>query len=104
MVTCMDARINVYALLGLGEGDAHILRNAGGVVTDDVIRSLTISQRLLDTTDVMVIMHAACGLRDITDEQFTAAVHADIGLPADLARRHVPRRDGRGTSGRCAPA
>ena len=80
MVTCMDARINVYALLGLREGDAHILRNAGGVVTDDVIRSLTISQRLLDTTDVMVIMHAACGLRDITDEQFTADVHADIGL------------------------
>ena len=80
VVTCMDARINVYALLGLREGDAHILRNAGGVVTDDVIRSLTISQRLLDTTDVMLIMHAACGLRDITDEQFTADVHADIGL------------------------
>ena len=80
VVTCMDARINVYALLGLSEGDAHILRNAGGVVTDDVIRSLTISQRLLDTTDVMLIMHAACGLRDITDEQFTAAVHADVGL------------------------
>jgi carbonic anhydrase len=79
VLTCMDARINVYGLLGLSEGDAHILRNAGGVVTDDVIRSLTISQRLLETTDVMVIMHAACGLRDVTDEQFTAAIHADVG-------------------------
>jgi carbonic anhydrase len=80
VLTCMDARINVYALLGLTDGDAHIVRNAGGVVTDDVIRSLTISQRLLETTDVMIIMHAACGLRDITDEQFTAAVQADVGL------------------------
>jgi carbonic anhydrase len=80
VVTCMDARIDVYALLGLSEGDAHIVRNAGGVVTDDVVRSLTISQRLLKTTDVMIIMHAACGLRDITDEQFTAEVEADVGL------------------------
>jgi carbonic anhydrase len=80
VLTCMDARINVYALLGLSEGDAHIVRNAGGVVTEDVIRSLTISQRLLNTTDVMIIMHAACGLREITDEQFTAEIEADVGL------------------------
>jgi carbonic anhydrase len=80
VVTCMDARINVYALLGLSEGDAHIVRNAGGVITDDVIRSLTISQRLLNTTAVMIIMHAACGLRDITDERFAAAVQADVGF------------------------
>jgi len=80
VVTCMDARINVYALLGLSEGDAHVVRNAGGVVTDDVVRSLTISQRLLNTTEAMIIMHAACGLRDITDEQFTAEVQADVGL------------------------
>jgi carbonic anhydrase len=79
VLTCMDARINVYGLLGLREGDAHILRNAGAVVTEDVIRSLTISQRLLQTTDVMVIMHASCGLRDTTDEQLTAAIHADVG-------------------------
>jgi carbonic anhydrase len=79
VLTCMDARINVYGLLGLREGDAHILRNAGAVVTDDVIRSLTISQRLLETTDVMIIMHGGCGLRDTTDEQFTAAIHADVG-------------------------
>lgn len=80
VVTCMDARINVYALLGLSEGDAHIVRNAGGVVTDDVVRSLTISQRLLKTTDVMIIMHATCGMRDVTDEEFTAEVQADVGL------------------------
>jgi carbonic anhydrase len=80
VVTCMDALFNVYALLGLNEGDAHILRNAGGVVTDDVIRSLAISQRLFEATDVMLIMHAACGLRDITDEQCTAAVQADVGV------------------------
>jgi len=82
VVTCMDARFNVYALLGLNECDAHILRNAGGVVTDDVIRSLAISQRLFETTDVMVITHAACGLRDITDEQLTSAVQADVGVRA----------------------
>jgi carbonic anhydrase len=79
VLTCMDARINVYGLLGLREGDAHILRNAGAVVTDDVIRSLTISQRLLQTTDVMVIMHASCGLLSTTDEQFTAEIRADVG-------------------------
>jgi len=79
VLTCMDARINVYALLGLRDGDAHVVRNAGGVVTEDVIRSLTISQRLLNTTDVMIIMHAACGLREITDEEFTAAIQADVG-------------------------
>lgn len=75
IVTCMDALFNVYALLGLNECDTHILRNAGGVVTDDVIRSLAISQRLFETTDVMVITHAACGLRDLTDEQFTAGAN-----------------------------
>jgi carbonic anhydrase len=80
VVTCMDARINVYALLGLSEGDAHVVRNAGGVVTDDVVRSLTISQRLLKTTDVMVIMHANCGMRDVTDEEFTAEVQTDVGI------------------------
>jgi carbonic anhydrase len=80
VLTCMDARINVYALLGLSEGDAHIVRNAGGVVTEDVSRSLTISQRLLNTIDVMIIIQAACGLREITDEQFTAEIQTDVGL------------------------
>jgi carbonic anhydrase len=66
VVTCMDALFNVHALLGLNECDAHVLRNAGGVVTDDVIRSLAISQRLLESSDVMLITHAACGVRDAT--------------------------------------
>jgi carbonic anhydrase len=72
VVTCMDARIKVYSLLGL--------TNAGGVVTEDVIRSLTISQRLLNTRAFMIIMHAACGLREITDDQFTAELQADVGV------------------------
>jgi len=80
VVTCMDARINVYALLGLDEGDAHVVRNAGGIVTEDVIRSLTISQRLLNTAEVMIIMHGACGLRETTDERFMAELQADVGL------------------------
>jgi carbonic anhydrase len=88
VLTCMDARFNIYALLGLNEGDAHILRNAGGVVTDDVIRSLTVSQRLFGTTDVMVVMHAGCGLRAVTDDQFAAAVHPDVRAEA---RRGVAR-------------
>jgi carbonic anhydrase len=80
VVTCMDARIDVYALLGLTEGDAHVVRNAGAVVTDDVVRSLTISQRLLNTTEVMVIMHAGCGLRETTDEDFATEIEADVGV------------------------
>jgi len=80
VVTCMDARINVYALLGLDEGDAHVIRNAGGVVTEDVVRSITLSQRLLKTTEVMIIMHGGCGLRETTDERFVAEMQADVGL------------------------
>jgi carbonic anhydrase len=75
----MDARINVYSLLGLTEGDAHVVRNAGGVVTEHVIRSLTISQRLLNTRAVLIIMPAACGLREITEDQFTAELQAEDG-------------------------
>lgn len=66
VVTCMDALFNVHALLGLNECDAHVLRNAGSVVTDDVIRSLAISQRLFENTGVMLITHADCGVRDVT--------------------------------------
>jgi carbonic anhydrase len=66
VVTCMDALFNVHALLGLNECDAHVLRNAGGVVTEDVIRSLAISQRLLESNDIMLITHADCGVRDAT--------------------------------------
>src|SRR5262249_60626238 len=68
IVTCMDSRLDVFAALGLGDGEAHVLRNAGGVVTDDVIRSLAISQRKLGTTDVMLIHHTNCGMQTITDD------------------------------------
>jgi carbonic anhydrase len=80
VVACMDARLNVYALLGLGEGEAHVIRNAGGVVTDDVIRSLTISQRLLGTTEIILIHHTECGMLGFTDDSFRAAIAADTGI------------------------
>ncbi len=68
VVACMDARLNPYALLGLTEGDAHVIRNAGGVVTDDVIRSLTVSQRELGTTEIILIHHTGCGMLTFTDD------------------------------------
>lgn len=79
-VACMDARVNIYGILGLSEGDAHVIRNAGGVITDDVIRSLAISQRLLSTTELMLIHHADCGMRAFSDEQFKAQIEADTGI------------------------
>jgi carbonic anhydrase len=80
VVTCMDARIVPLRALGLEEGDAHVIRNAGGVVTDDVIRSLTLSQRKLGTTEVMVVMHTKCGLHGISDSEFRDEVQAEAGL------------------------
>jgi carbonic anhydrase len=85
IVACMDARLNVYALLGLGEGDAHVIRNAGGVVTDDVIRSLVISQRLLGTTEIMLVHHSDCGMLSFTDDSFKAQIEADTGLRPPFA-------------------
>jgi carbonic anhydrase len=79
IVCCMDARIRVHALLGIEEGDAHVLRNAGGVVTDDMIRSLAISQRLLGSTTVMVIQHTNCGMKDLDEEGFRATLREDTG-------------------------
>jgi carbonic anhydrase len=79
ILTCMDARINPYALLGLREGDAHVLRNAGGVVTDDAIRSLSISQHLLGTKEIVLIHHTSCGLLGFTDEEFAARLEAESG-------------------------
>src|ERR1700691_2625132 len=70
VIACMDARLNVYGILGLTEGDAHVIRNAGGVVTDDEIRSLAISQRLLGTEEIVLIHHTDCGLLTLTDDQF----------------------------------
>jgi carbonic anhydrase len=80
VVACMDARLNVYGALGLSEGDCHVIRNAGGVVTDDEIRSLTISQRLLGTTSIILIHHTDCGMLTFTDDQFKAAIQQDTGI------------------------
>jgi carbonic anhydrase len=81
----MDARFDVYAALGLGHGDAHVLRNAGGVITDDVVRSLAISQRRLGTDEVMLIHHTDCGLQSITDDGFRAELQAATGMAPSFA-------------------
>ena len=80
VVACMDARLNVYAILGLGEGEAHVIRNAGGVVTDDEIRSLTISQRLLGTREIILIHHTECGMLTFTDDGFKASIQEETGI------------------------
>ncbi|MPZ60544.1 MAG: carbonic anhydrase [Propionibacteriales bacterium] len=80
VVACMDARLNVYGLLGLSEGEAHVIRNAGGVVTEDTVRSLAISQRLLGTNEIVLIHHTDCGMLTFTDDEFKAAVEADTGI------------------------
>jgi carbonic anhydrase len=85
VVACMDARLNVYGALGLQEGDAHVIRNAGGVVTDDEIRSLAISQRLLGTEEIILIHHTDCGMLTFTDDQFRAAIHQDTGIKPEWA-------------------
>lgn len=81
VVTCMDARIAIFGVLGLRLGDAHIIRNAGGVVTDDVIRSLSISQRKLGTRNVVLVAHTGCGLLSFTDDEFIAELAHDTGQP-----------------------
>ncbi|WP_363320424.1 carbonic anhydrase [Pseudonocardia sp.] len=83
VVTCMDARIDVYRLFGLAPGEVHVLRNAGGVVTDDVVRSLAISQRKLDTRDVLIVQHAGCGLSTFTDDEFAAELVERTGSRPD---------------------
>jgi carbonic anhydrase len=80
VIACMDARLNVYAMLGLQEGEAHVIRNAGGVVTEDEIRSLSISQRLLGTTEIILIHHTDCGMLTFTDDEFKAGIQADTGI------------------------
>lgn len=79
VLACMDARLDPYALLGLSEGDAHVIRNAGGVVTDDAIRSLAISQHLLGTEEIVLIHHTDCGMLTFTDEQLAAKLEQDSG-------------------------
>ncbi|MGI9147596.1 MAG: beta-class carbonic anhydrase [Chloroflexota bacterium] len=85
IVTCMDARINPYGLLGLAEGDAHVIRNAGGVVTDDVVRSLAISQRLLGTREIILIHHTDCGMLTFKDDDVKAQIEADTGIRPPFA-------------------
>lgn len=83
VVTCMDARLDVFAALGLQPGDAHVIRNAGGLVTDDVIRSLCLSQRLLGTRTIVLVGHTDCGLEGISDDGFAADLMADTGHRPD---------------------
>ena len=90
VVACMDARMNVYGLLGLTEGDAHVIRNAGGVVTDDVIRSLAISQRLLGTEEIILIHHTGCGMLTFSDDAFRAQIEADTGIRPPWAAEAFP--------------
>src|SRR6516162_3801440 len=80
VVACMDARLNVYGILGLKEGESHVIRNAGGVVTDDEIRSLAISQRLLGTTEIILIHHTDCGMLTFTDDAFKRAIQDETGI------------------------
>ena len=85
VVTCMDARLDVFSLLGIAPGDAHVIRNAGGAVTDDAIRSLLISQRLLGTTEVMVVHHTDCGMLSFSEADVKAEVEAETGIRPPFA-------------------
>ena len=85
IVTCMDSRLDVFKALGLKEGDAHILRNAGGVITDDVIRSVAVSQRRLGTRSVMLIHHTDCGMQKLTDDGFRAELQQATGVAPAFA-------------------
>jgi carbonic anhydrase len=80
IITCMDARLSPYVMLGLSEGDAHVIRNAGGVITDDEIRSLMISQRLLGTREVMLIHHTDCGMLTFSDEELRGQIQQEVGI------------------------
>jgi carbonic anhydrase len=80
VVACMDARLDVHKILGLEEGDAHVIRNAGGVITDDEIRSLAISQRLLGTREIILIHHTDCGMLTFTDDELKQQIHEDVGI------------------------
>jgi carbonic anhydrase len=85
IVTCMDSRLDVFAALGLRDGEAHILRNAGGVITDDVVRSLAVSQRRLGTREVMLIHHTDCGMQSLTDDGFRAELQDATGVAPAFA-------------------
>src|SRR4051812_21422109 len=93
VVACMDARIDVHAILGLGEGEAHVIRNAGGVVTGDEIRSLAISQRLLGTREIILIHHTECGMLTFTDDEFKKSIQDETGIKPEWAAEAFPDLD-----------
>src|SRR5437016_1596781 len=90
VVACMDARLNVYGMLGLADGEAHVIRNAGGVITDDEIRSLAISQRLLGTKEIILIHHTDCGMLTFTDDEFKRAIQDETGIKPEWAAEAFP--------------
>lgn len=102
VVACMDSRLDIFKLLGLGNGDAHIIRNAGGVITDDVIRSLTLSQRFLGTQGIVLVHHTDCGLQLVSEDEFKAGLEAELGIkpPWALESFTDPAADVRQSIGR----
>jgi carbonic anhydrase len=93
VVACMDARLDVHELLGLAEGDAHVIRNAGGAATDDAVRSLAISQRLLGTHEIVLIHHTDCGMLTFTDGDLKAKIQAEVGIRPPFALEAFPDLD-----------
>ena len=85
VVACMDSRMDIFGILGLEHGEAHVIRNAGGVITDDVVRSLCVSQRLLGTQEVILLHHTDCGLQKVTDDAFKAELEAELGVTPQWA-------------------
>jgi carbonic anhydrase len=102
VVACMDSRMRIFPMLGMGDGEAHVIRNAGGVVTDDVVRSIAISQRLLGTREIMLIHHTDCGLQKTTEDEFKGAIEADTGVRPPWAVESFtdPEQDVRQSIGR----
>lgn len=90
VVACMDSRLDVFAVLGLNNGEAHVLRNAGGVITDDMVRSLSISQRRLGTREIILIHHTDCGMLTFTDDEFKRAIQDDTGVKPNWAAEAFP--------------
>ena len=90
VVACMDARLDVYSILGLQPGESHVIRNAGGVVTDDEIRSLSISQRLLGTEEIILIHHTDCGMLTFTDDEFKKSIQEETGIKPECAAEAFP--------------
>jgi carbonic anhydrase len=94
VVACMDARLDVHKMLGLEEGDAHVIRNAGGVITDDEIRSLAISQRLLGTREIVLIHHTDCGMLTFSDDELKRQIQEDVGIKPHFSMESFSDLDG----------